>query len=242
MSDSKEGANQRSVGVPAAIVIAGGLIALAVYVGGRQAPAQVADVQPEGTPQVAAGQAEGPTVGDIRPVGEDDHVRGAVNAKVTIIEYSDTECPFCKRFHETMKQVVAEYPNDVRWVYRHFPLDQLHSQARKEAVAVECAGEQGKAWEMLDKIYEVTPSNDGLDLAKLPQYARESGVSNISAFESCLESGKYDERVAADLADAQKAGGRGTPYSVIIDAEGNKTPLSGAQPLEAIKAAIEEAL
>lgn len=231
------------MGVPAAIVIAGGLIALAIYMGGSSgSPAEVAEVQPEGSPQVAAEKVDGPSVGDIRPVGEGDLIRGAANAKVTLIEYSDTECPFCKRFHETMKQVAKEYQNDVRWVYRHFPLDQLHAQARDEAIAVECAKEQGKGWELLDKIYEVTPSNDGLDLAKLPQYAKEAGVANTASFEACLESGKYDEKVASDLADAQAAGGRGTPYSVIIDAEGNKTPLSGAQPLEAVKAAIEEAI
>ena len=168
-----------------------------------------------------------------------DSLRGADNPKVTIVEYSDTECPFCKNLHLTLKKVVEEYPNDVRWVYRHFPLDQLHKKSRKEAEAAECAGEQGKFWEMLDLIYEVTPSNDGLDLEQLPELARKAGVINSNQFTRCLESGKYSEKVASDLADAQTAGGRGTPYSVLIGSDGSKTPLSGAQPYEAVKAKID---
>lgn len=91
-------------------------------------------------------------------------VRGNPNAKITIIEYSDLECPFCKRFHATMEQVLATYGNDIRVVFRHFPLDSLHKKARTEANAVECAGEQGKFWEFIDGIFAVTPSNDGLDI------------------------------------------------------------------------------
>lgn len=91
-------------------------------------------------------------------------VRGNPDAKITIIEYSDLECPFCKRFHVTMEQVLATYGNDVRVVFRHFPLDSLHKKARTEANAVECAGEQGKFWEFIDGIFAVTPSNDGLDI------------------------------------------------------------------------------
>lgn len=100
-----------------------------------------------------------------KPVDYDkDDVRGPKNGKITLIEYSDLECPFCKRFHETMKQLLAKYPNDVRWVYRHSPIDQLHSKARSEAAAVECAREQGKFWELTDLIFKVTPGNDGLVL------------------------------------------------------------------------------
>lgn len=236
---SKNGA----LGVPVAIVIAGGLIALAIYYGGGTGlKAQVAgDVQPVATnPPLQAPPA--PAIGDIRPVTADDYVRGPMDAKVTVIEYSDLECPFCKRFHPTMQQLVKEYPNDVRWVYRHFPLEQLHQQAPKESEAVECAKEQGKGWEMIDKIYEVTTSNDGLDMATLPTLARGLGVTNIPQFEACLESGKYKSRVDDDIADAQAAGGRGTPYSVVIGPDGQKAPISGAQPYASVKAAVDQYL
>lgn len=229
-----------TLGVPVAIVIAGGLIAAAVYFGGGGAPADLTaeqEVMVEPEAEVA-----GAVVGNIRAVTDEDHIRGAANAKVTLIEYSDTECPFCKRFHETAQQLVDEYPNDVRWVYRHFPLAQLHSQAQKEAEATECAGEQGKFWEMIDLIYEITPSNDGLNLDQLPIYAEQSGVANIAQFNDCLESGKYTEKVEADLADAAVAGGQGTPYSVLIGPDGKKVPINGAQPYPNVKAAVDNLL
>lgn len=91
-------------------------------------------------------------------------VRGNVNAQITIIEYTDLECPYCKRFHQTMEQIMATYSNDVRLVLRHFPLDSLHKKSRAEANAVECAAEQGKFWEYVDGIFKVTPSNDGMDI------------------------------------------------------------------------------
>ena len=242
-TENRASSQKSTVGMPIAIVIAGALVAVAVYFGGNRAPA--VPTGGEGQDVVVdegAVEPEEPAVGEMREVSSQDHVRGASNAKVTIIEYSDLECPFCQRFHGTMKQVMKEYPNDVRWVYRHFPLEQLHSKAKKEAEATECAGEQGRFWELTDKIFEVTPGNDGLDLDALPDLARQVGVVNISQFEACLESGKYAGRVKEDLADAEAAGGRGTPYSVVIGPDGEKTPLSGAQPLESVKAAIEELL
>lgn len=91
-------------------------------------------------------------------------VRGNANAKITIAEYSDLECPFCKQFHQTMQQVMQANANDVKWVYRHMPLDSLHSKARIEANAAECASEQGKFWEFTDSVFKVTPSNNGMDI------------------------------------------------------------------------------
>jgi protein-disulfide isomerase len=232
--------------VPVAIVIAGALIAAAIYFadgssnGGSTAGTQVANTEGD-QPAPAAAPAQ-PTIGDIREVTSEDHIRGAQNAKVTIIEYSDFECPFCKRFHPTMQQLVDEYPNDVRWVYRHFPLEQLHSKAPKQAEATECAAEQGKFWEMADKIFEVTPANNGLDMAKLPTYAKDAGVPDIPKFQECLDSGKYVQHVQDDIADAQAAGGRGTPYSVVLTADGKKLPLSGAQPYSSVKQLVDEAL
>lgn len=233
------------LGVPIAIVIAGGLIAVAIYFGNGKAPGQqVASGQQAANPQGAqpAAQPPQPTIGELRPVTDQDHIRGAKNAKVTLIEYSDLECPFCKRFHPTVQQLLTEYPNDVRWVYRHAPLVQLHSKAPKEAEATECAGEQGKFWEMTDKIFEVTPANNGLDPAELPKLAQQVGVTNTQQFQSCFDSGKYAKHVQDDLADAQAAGIQGTPYSVVLAQNGQKLPLSGAQPYSVVKQLVEQAL
>lgn len=109
---------------------------------------------------------------NLDPVTEKDHIAGNPNAELLIVEYSDPECPFCKRFHETMMQVMNEYgkTDKVAWVYRHFPLDSIHSKARKEAEAIECAGELGgndKFWEYLNKLEEITPANNQLDPALL---------------------------------------------------------------------------
>lgn len=180
----------------------------------------------------------------IAPVTDQDHIRGAKDAKVTLVEFSDTECPFCKRFHPTMKQLVEKYPDDVRWVYRHFPLDSLHSKARKEAEATECAAELGGEdafWAYLDRLFEVTPSNDRLDLAELPNIATAVGLDR-GKFEECLKSGRQAGRIAAQLADATNAGGDGTPYTVLISPNGEKLPLSGALPFEKVSGVIDQVL
>ena len=238
----------QAFGVPVAIVIAGGLIAAALYFGGSDLGFSTNEIADTANVGDSAGvvappvRPTEPTVGDIREVTDEDHIRGAKKAKVTVVTYADLECPFCKRFHPTMQQLVSEYPSEVRWVYRHFPLEQLHKKATKEAEATECAGEQGKFWEFTDKIFEVTPSNDGMNMDDLPKLAQEVGVKNIEQFQSCLNSDKYADKVAADVADAQAAGGRGTPYSVVIAADGQKLPLSGAQPYSAVKQLIDQAL
>lgn len=197
-------------------------------------------------PTVAPSPAPQPEPEDlssrVAPVGKDDHIRGDKDAPVKIVEFSDLECPFCKRFHPTMKQVVDEYKGKVAWIYRHFPLDGLHSKARKEAEASECAAELGgndKFWAYIDRVYERTPSNNGLDLTLLPQIAEDIGL-NKAKFEECLSSGRTAARVAKDSADAVASGGQGTPYSVIITKDGKTYPVGGALPFESIKAAIDQ--
>ncbi len=201
-------------------------------------PAAAAQAQPEPSQPEPAAEIT------LAPVSPSDHVRGPANAKVTIVEFSDTECPFCKRFHATMKQLLEKYPNDVRWVYRHFPLDELHSKARQEAEATECANELGgqeKFWAYIDRLLEVTPSNDGLDLEQLPVIAQYVGL-NKAQFTACLKSGRHAQRVADQANDGQNAGARGTPYSVLIGPDGVKNPVSGALPLEKISKVIDQAL
>jgi len=180
---------------------------------------------------------------NLAPITDKDHVRGNRKAQVVVYEFSDTECPFCKRFHPTIKEVMAGYGDKVAWVYRHFPLDQLHAKARKEAEATECAGEiagNDGFWKLLDKIYEVTPSNDGLDLAKLPQLAKEVGIDQ-KKFEDCMKSGKHAKTVEEQYQSALAAGGQGTPYSVIAKGD-TKVPVSGATSAEELKSIIDALL
>ncbi len=233
------------ISTPMAIVIAGALIALALYFsnsGGKTADTTTTTAGTTGTPGNTAAQPAAPTIGNFRPVSNEDHIRGGANAKVTIIEYSDLECPFCKRYHTTMQQIMEKYPNDVRWVYRHFPLSQLHAQARKESLASECAAEQGKFWEFVDLVFQTTSGNDSLDLTTLPDLATQAGVANVGQFTSCVDSEKYADKVDADLADAATAGGRGTPYSVVIGPDDKKVPINGAQPLEQVEAVLKPLL
>jgi protein-disulfide isomerase len=89
-------------------------------------------------------------------ITDKDYIRGNTNAPITIVEFSDFQCPFCKRFHPSLQQVVDEYKDQVRWVYKHFPIDQIHPQARPAAEAAECAGEQGGSkafWEFSDALF-----------------------------------------------------------------------------------------
>src|SRR3989344_5830639 len=204
-------AQNTTLTIPIAIIIAGVLIAGAVYLGTSK------DTQTTAVNNQQAQQAPQQT-GDLdqmATISAGDHVRGNPDAPVKIVEYSDTECPFCKRFHSTMQEVMSEYGKDgkVAWVYRHFPLDQLHSKARKEAVALECANEQGgndKFWSYADRLYEVTPANNGLDPAELPKIAQYVGL-DVTKFNTCLASGKFDQHIEADVQNATATGGNGTP-------------------------------
>lgn len=231
--------------IPLSIVVAGMLIAGAVWFSssGRGITLSNGGVD-DGVNRGVAQALQGG--GDMREVDANDHIRGNPEAQVKIVEYSDLECPFCKRFHATMNQMIEEYgkSSKVAWVYRHFPLDALHSKARKEAEATECANELGGGtafWSYTDRLFEVTPSNNGLDLAQLPIIAQNVGLDR-AAFTACLDSGKFADYVASDLKDAQAAGGSGTPYSIAIAANGEKFPINGAQPYEEVKRIIELAL
>ena len=177
-------------------------------------------------------------------ITSDDHIKGNPDAPITIVEFSDSECPFCRRFHNTMEEVMDEYGDKVRWVYKHAPLDSLHRKARKEAEAMECAYDQGgndAFWKFTDRLYEITPSNDGLSVDELPKIAKFAGL-NVGEFNNCLDSGKFSDKVQSQLNEAQNAGLRGTPYSVILTEDGQTIPVSGAYPFEQMKAMIDPLL
>lgn len=181
---------------------------------------------------------------NIKPVDKNnDWIKGDKNAKISIVEFSDAECPFCKRFHATMNQVVAEYDGKVNWIYRHFPLASLHPKAQREAEATECAGDQkgnDGFWAYTDRLFEITPSNNGLADSQLTDIAKYVGL-NINTFEECLDSGKFASKVQGQANDAQAAGGRGTPYSVIIAGD-QKIPIPGALPFDSVKSTLDSLL
>lgn len=200
-----------------------------------------------GNNQVAA-PATAPALGsaeNLQPLQKDDHIRGNAQARVILFEYSDLECPFCKQFHPTVKQAVDEYKGQVAWVFRHFPLDNLHSKARNEAEAAECAQSLGSAdafWKFVDKVYEVTPANNGLDPAELPKIASQIGI-NQGAFNSCLGSRKFKQIVEDDYQSGLKAGISGTPGNILLDTKTGKTSvIPGAVPYAQLKQAIDTLL
>lgn len=197
--------------------------------------AAVAGDQPQATP----------TVGDVPKVTDKDHIRGNTTANVVLVEYSDFECPFCKRFHPTMLQVEKDYGNKIAWVYRHYPLD-FHANAQKEAEAAECAAELGgndAFWKYADALYDRTTSNGtGFALDKLVPLAVEFGLSE-GKFKDCLDSGKYAQTVKDMRDGGQKAGVQGTPGTVVWNLKsGKKQLIPGALPYESVKAAIDELL
>lgn len=227
-----------TMSVPVAIIIAGMIIGASVLVSAKIR----GTVQPQNIGQQVVGQPTG-NLEAVNKITTKDHIRGNPKADITIVEYSDTECPFCKQFHQTMKQVIAEYgaSGKVAWVYRNFPLDQLHPKARKEAEALECANELGgndKFWEYTDRLYEITPANNGLEESELPKIAQYVGL-DVQKFNSCLASGKYAQHVEDDVKNATETGGNGTPWSIIVTKDGKKYPLSGAQPYSSVKQMID---
>lgn len=233
-NSSKENAQM----IPMAIVAAGALIAGAIYFGGSSTGGKLI----QGDPSSLLGNN---TSIEVEDVSDRDHIRGNRDAEVVIVEYSDLECPFCKAFHNTMQQVMDTYEdNQVAWVYRHFPIAQLHSKAIKEAEATECAAEQGgndAFWKYTDRLFEITNSNDSLDLAQLPQIASFVGL-DVTAFNNCLSSGKYTKQIEEDVKEAAKAGAQGTPYSIAITRDGQKVVINGAEPFQTVKSKIDSLL
>ncbi|MFH1077999.1 MAG: thioredoxin domain-containing protein [Patescibacteria group bacterium] len=163
-----------------------------------------------------------------------DHIRGAKDAKVTLIEYSDFECPYCLTVNGTMEQLLEAYPNDVRVVYRHFPLS-FHEEAQKAAEASECAAAQGKFWEMHDAIFAANEAGD-MSVDKWKGLAKTLGL-NVSTFTSCLDDGDMADRVSQDLNEGMSAGVQGTPATFV-----NGQLIEGAVPLASFKQIIDQQL
>jgi protein-disulfide isomerase len=215
---------------------------------------RIATLEKDGVPSVA-GAAKQPDEGNPAPtaaaaakkpkdVTAADHIRGNKNAKVTLIEYSDFECPYCKSLEPTLTEILKTYADKIRLVYRHYPLS-FHANAQKEAEGSECVANLGgndAFWKYLDAIYARTTSNGtGFSLDALGSLAAEVGVDQ-QQFQSCLDSGKYAQLVKDSIAEGSAAGVDGTPATFIIGSKGNSQLVVGAQPVDNFKTIIDKAL
>ncbi|NQU63212.1 MAG: thioredoxin domain-containing protein [SAR324 cluster bacterium] len=184
---------------------------------------------------------------NVRHVSLDrDHIFGNPAAEISLIEYSDFECPFCKRFHPTPGKIVEEYKGKVNWVYRHFPLDFHNPAAQKEAEAAECANELGGNqvfWKYTDALYRNTKSNGkGLPEEKMVSLATDLGIDK-TLFNSCRKSGKYASKVKEDFTEGGSIGITGTPGVVILHNRTGQTRFrAGAYPVQEFKPLIDELL
>ena len=179
-------------------------------------------------------------------VADRDHIFGAPDATLSIIVYTDFECPFCKPFHQTAKDIVAAYNGNVNLVYRHFPLPFHNPGAQKEAEAAECAAELGGNdlfWKYVDAIFERTTSNGkGFPIENLTPLAGELGLDKTQ-FQACLDDGKYTQLVQNQTKDGANSGVNGTPGNILVNHKtGAIQSKPGALPLEMFKQTIDEML
>jgi protein-disulfide isomerase len=169
------------------------------------------------------------------PVGEDDHAQGPADAPVTLVEYGDYECPYCGRSHPIVKQIQKELGDRLRFVFRHFPLNNVHRNASTAAQAAEAAGVQGKFWEMHDVLFK---HQQDLEYGDVNHYALQIGLDPYR-FESDVSSERFAKRVTEDFRSGVRSGVNGTPTFFINDArydgENEYEPL-----LAAIRAAMDD--
>ncbi|MCB9805948.1 thioredoxin domain-containing protein [Candidatus Nomurabacteria bacterium] len=229
--------NQNKVFIPLSIVVAGLIVAGAVFfTKGDQATA----------PTVADNQDQKEV--SIKPVSSEDHILGNPDADVLIVEYSDFECPYCADFHPTMEQIMSDYgaSGKVAWVFRHFPLDQIHKKARAAAEASECVSaltDKDNFWNFGKEVFE--NQEELLSAEGLKSVALSLGVDE-SSYDECVANRTYQEEVENDYQDglliAQSDPNFGTPYSIVISKTGVQASIVGAQPYSLVKQIIDTLL
>jgi protein-disulfide isomerase/copper chaperone CopZ len=219
--------------VPISIIIAGLIIGGAVIIDGgtgssiaKPVPSQAQPntVQPEPSEQDSVVQFD---------ITSESHIRGNPDAPITLVEFSDFECPFCVRHYPTLKKILNDYWGKVRLVYKHFPLS-FHPNGQKTAEASECAGEQNFFWEYHDKLFD--NFQIGYSLENFKKWAKELGL-NAQQFNICLDSGKYAQKVQTDYQEGLQKGVNGTPATFV-----NGQLVSGALPYESFKQIIDNLL
>lgn len=200
---------QTSLITPIAIVVGFGMVALAVYFSG------IGSSSPS-LPQKETGNA----TATMRPVDSTDFIRGNPNAPITIVEYSDYDCPFCQEFHQTMTQIMNEFgaSGKVAWVYRQYPIAALHPNSPKLSEAALCVGDligNDGFWRFSDVLFSSREVNQLTNMSNLAEYATAAGADS-QAFTTCLNTGKMTETVKNAGAEALAMGLEGTPHSILL--------------------------
>ncbi len=188
------------------------------------------------TPGIAGSPSSTSLIAAAKLATTDDPKKGPDNAKITLVEFSDFQCPFCKESYLVIKQLLARYPDDIRFIYRDFPVDSIHSFARKAAEAGECAHEQDKFWEYHDKLFENQESLNNEDSQIFYKIAKDVGLDE-KLFTTCFGFGKYKSEVEEDYQAGVSAGLRGTPTWFF-----NGQKVQGALSLETFEKIIQELL
>lgn len=201
--------------------------------------------QPPSAPAAPAGQEAPAPNNATPPTVDDDAVLGSDSATVTIIEFTDYQCPFCARhFTETFDDIRKDYidTGKVKYVSRDFPLG-FHPLAVPAAVAAECADDQGKFWEMHDKLFATHGTWSGQNdiLPTVKQYAKDLGL-NTADFDACVDSNKYAEEVQKDMDDGTASGVQGTPGFWVLGPDDKSQFISGAVPYAQFRQAIDSML
>lgn len=219
---------KQSLTVPLAILAAGAILALATYF----SLAKPGAATHSGNPSL------------VRPVGASDHILGNPSAKAVIVEYSDFQCTYCKGFHETLSQLVANEGADgkVAWVVREFPLSEIHPNALAYAEAAECVAKvsgNDAFWKFADELFADQPA-DPNDLGSLALSAGAPGDSFASCYTDA--SSTVAARIQADRQNALDVGAQGTPYSLLLVSGKAPVVLEGAYTYDALKQLVDQAL
>lgn len=226
-----------SIAIPLAIVFGFALIAIAIFFTSGNS---TVSNQPNNADETT--RSVGTLSSTPRPVTEDDYIRGNPNAPIVMIEYSDYDCPFCKRFHTTMNQIMDEYgvTGKVAWVYRQFPLAQLHPNAPRLSEAALCVGEIGgndAFWDFTDRIFSERELTEATNVTLIPDYVELAGV-DISAYQSCMDGTEMEEVVTASVQDAINIGAEGTPYTVVTVGD-QQAVINGAMSYDVVKSIVD---
>lgn len=222
--------NKDTITVPGAIIIAGVLIAGAILFG-------FVYMKGEGTGTAGKPTTENPK---IPAVSADDRVIGnPKTAEITLVEYSDLQCPFCTRFHPVVEQVVKDYGGKVAWVYRHFPLSQIHPEALPAAIASECVGSLRGNDAFFSFVDGVFKNQERIGVALYRELGSKAGIS-AGDLDACIAKNESEAKIKQQFTDAVAAGGQGTPFTIILDKKGKTLGvIPGALPIEQVKAQID---
>lgn len=233
---------------PFLIILIAMLVAAAFVIGSLSQKVRTLEGGKSGTGSAGKAAVEVPSqpttvpVVSVAPFSEADHVYGDTKSLLTWIEYSDLQCPFCSTIHPNLKKVIDEFRGQVKWVYRHFPLDSIHPQARPAAIASECVAKlagNDAFWKFIDGIF----ANQAATLT--PEAMRAAAVklgANGTQYDSCLTDKNIADAVEADLQSGLAAGVNGTPGSFLIAGDGKSQAVPGAVPYEQLKQTVEAAL